>query len=99
MRRHLRNAVKDRVERPKVVSLLHGSAGLHRSGRPLPLDQLLTWAREEGWNDEDILILRGIALAAANTTSDLGELTRTKAADGTLRVRLSVTRPGHLTER
>jgi hypothetical protein len=46
-------------------------------------------AAEEGWPQNQILILRGIALVAENATADLGELTTMRAADGTLVVRLT----------
>ena len=89
VRRHLQNCV-GRLGDPAVVALLHGSlAGLHRTRQPVPVDVVCQWAAEEGWPQDQVLVLRGIALAAENATADLGELTTTRAADHALVVCLT----------
>jgi hypothetical protein len=90
IRRHLRDAREAGIESPVIVARLHGSlAGLHRTGDAVPVDVVCGWAEEEGWTPHDVLVLRGVALAAENATPDLGELTTVRAADGSLVVRLT----------
>lgn len=38
--------------------------------------------RPEGWDEEALPVLRGIALAAQHGVADVGELTTTRAEDG-----------------
>jgi hypothetical protein len=73
-----------------MVNLLHGTlAGLHRRGSPVDVATFCRWAAEQGWPDDELPVLRGVALAAANATKDLGELTMSRAADGSLVVQLT----------
>jgi hypothetical protein len=78
------------LDNPNAVALLHGTLAAHaRSGRTVPIATFCQWASDEGWPDDELPVLRGIALAAEYATRDLGELTTTRASDGALLVHLT----------
>jgi hypothetical protein len=91
IRRNLRTAARmGGVESADAVGLILGTlAALHRSGGALDEGTRDRWAVEEGWDEAALPVLRGIALAAEVALPDLGELTTTRAADGSLVVHLT----------
>jgi hypothetical protein len=91
LRRILRaTGVAGGLGNPDAVAIVHGTlAAYSRSGRPVDPERLRSWATAEGWAPDDLLVLRGIALAAEHAMPDLGELTTTKADDGALLVHLT----------
>jgi hypothetical protein len=91
IRQNLRSAwAAGGLANPEAVALLHGTlASYSRHGQRVSRDVFCGWAALEGWSDEELPVLRGIALAADYATPDLGELTTTKAADGSLVVHLT----------
>jgi hypothetical protein len=99
VRRDPRNAAASGgLGNPHSVARIHGTfASLSRSGSPLLGSTFVRWAAEEGWSEDDLPVLRGVALAAEAAMPDLGELTTTRAADGQLVVHL--TRDEALTRR